>query len=69
MHFQEDKYSNKSIDFRIWFDNTDIFDSNNKNISIQTFIGNGKRGWDKLYKDGWSTTDDELGEKLRHIGY
>jgi len=62
--FQEDKYSKKTIDIRIWFDTIDIFDSNLKLFDTQTFIGNGKRGWDKLYKDGWTTTEAELKEKL-----
>jgi hypothetical protein len=63
--FQEDKFSKKTIDVRIWFDNIDIFDSNLKPYDIQTFIDNGKRGWAKLDQSGWTTTDKELGDKLR----
>lgn len=63
--FQEDKYSKKTIDIRIWFDTIEIFDSNLKPFDTQTFIDNGKRGWDKLYKDGWSTTEAELKGKLK----
>ena len=63
--FQEDKYSTKSIDIRIWFDIIEIFDSNLKSFDIQTFIDNGKRGWDKLYESGWKTTETELKEKLK----
>lgn len=62
--FQEDKYSKKTIDVRIWFDSIEIFDSNLKPFDIQTFIDNGKRGWDKLYESGWKTTEAELNEKL-----
>jgi len=61
---QEDKYSKKTIDIRIWFDSIEIFDSNLKLFDTQTFIDNGKRGWDKLYKDGWTTTEAELKGKL-----
>jgi len=63
--FQEDKYSKKTIDVRIWFDSIEIFDSNLKPFDIQTFIDNGKRGWDKLYESGWKTTEAELNEKLK----
>jgi hypothetical protein len=62
--FQEDKYSKKTIDVRIWFDKIEIFDSDLKPFEAQTFIDNGKRGWDKLYKDGWTTTEAELKGKL-----
>ena len=63
--FQEDKYSKKAIDVRIWFESIDIFDSNLKPFEIQTFIDNGKRGWDKLYSSGWITNESELNEKLK----
>jgi hypothetical protein len=62
--FQEDKYSNKTIDLRIWFDALEIFDSNLNPFDIETFINNGKRGWDKLYQDGWTTTEAKLKGKL-----
>ena len=62
--FQEDKYSEKTIDIRIWFDTIEIFDCNLNQFDKQTFIDNGKRGWDKLYKDGWTTTETELKGKL-----
>ena len=62
--FQEDKYSKKIIDIRIWFDKIEIFDCELKQFEIQTFIDNGKRGWDKLYKDGWTTNENDLKEKL-----
>ena len=62
--FQEDKYSKKTIDIRIWFDTIEMFDSDLKPFDAQTFIANGKRGWDKLYKDGWTTTEVELKGKL-----
>lgn len=58
--FQEDKYSKKTIDIRIWFDSIEIFDSDLKPFETQTFIDNGKRGWNKLYEDGWTTTEVEL---------
>jgi hypothetical protein len=63
--FQEDKYSKKSIDIRIWFENIEIFDSDSKLLDVQTFIDNGKRGWDKIYESGWSTTEAEIKEKLK----
>lgn len=62
--FQEDKYSKKTIDIRIWFDKIEMFDSDLEPFDAQTFIDNGKRGWDKLYKDGWTTTEAELKGKL-----
>ena len=58
------KYSKKTIDIRIWFDSIEIFDSDLRPFNIQTFIDNGKRGWDKLYESGWKTTEVELNEKL-----
>ena len=63
--FQEDKYSTKSIDIRIWFETIEIFDSNLNPMPIQTFIDNGKRGWEKLYESGWTTTEIELSNKLK----
>lgn len=63
--FQEDKYSNKSLDIRIWFKHIDIYDSSLRKVDIQTFIENGKRGWGKLYESGWTTNDSDLGEKLK----
>jgi hypothetical protein len=63
--FQEDKYSQKTIDIRIWFDKIEMFDSDLKPFDTQTFIDNGKRGWDKLYKDGWTTTEEALKGKLK----
>ena len=51
--FQEDNYSHKSIILRIWFDYIDIFDSNLQKFDMQLFAENGKRGWTKLYKNGW----------------
>ena len=65
--FQEDRYSKKSIDLRIWFDYLEIFDSQLNPITIQTFIDNGRRGWEKLYKDGWSTAEGDLGGKLKMV--
>ena len=67
--FQEDRYSNKNIDLRIWFDEIKIFDSKNNPISLEVFIANGIRGWKKLYKDRWSTlaADEELGQKLTYV--
>jgi hypothetical protein len=62
--FQEDKYSKKTIDIRIWFGKIEMFDSDLKPFDAQIFIDNGKRGWDKLYKDGWTTTEAELKGKL-----
>lgn len=63
--FQEDKYSTKSIDMRIWFDTIEIFDSNLNPMTFQTFIDNGKRGWEKINQSGWTTTENELGKKLK----
>jgi hypothetical protein len=62
--FQEDKYSNRNINLRIWFDDIVIVDSVNNHISLETFIANGKRGWGKLYRDGWTTYEKELDEKI-----
>lgn len=62
--FQEDKYSKKTIDIRVWFESIEIFDSNLELYDTQTFIDNGKRGWEKLYNDGWTTTESELKGKL-----
>lgn len=63
--FQEDKYSKKNIDIRIWFETIKIFDSSLKPVDIQTFIDNGKRGWEKLFKSGWTTNENEPMEKLK----
>jgi hypothetical protein len=65
--FQEDKFSNKSIDIRIWFDYIEIFDSGLNAVDIQLFIDNGKRGWNKLYQDGWVTSENVVRDKLRII--
>jgi len=66
--FQEDKYSTKSIDIRLWFDTIEIFDSNLNPVTFQTFIDNGKRGWEKINQSGWTTNEKELGEKLKLPG-
>jgi len=63
--FQEDKFSKKTIDIRIWFDGIEIFDSKLNPFDTQIFIDNGKRGWDKLYASGWSTTEAELKGELK----
>lgn len=63
--FQEDKYSNKTIDLRIWFDSVEVYNSDLNPFDIQTFIENGKRGWGKLYKSGWTTKEVELKGKLK----
>jgi len=63
--FQEDRYSKKTIDIRIWFDQIVIFDSELQQIDTPTFIENGQRGWDKLYKNGWTTTESKLKGKLK----
>jgi hypothetical protein len=56
--FQNDKFSYKAIDIRIWFDEFEIYNSRIKPISIETFISNGKRGWTKLYEEGWETQSE-----------
>lgn len=53
--FQEDKFSKKNIDIRIWFKEIRIYDANLDELSIQVFVENGERGWQKLYKSGWTT--------------
>jgi hypothetical protein len=41
--------NSKTINIKIWFDNFEIFDSNYNKINLETFIENGKRGWDAVY--------------------
>jgi hypothetical protein len=40
---------NKHIDIKIWFDDFEIFNAKHEKIELQTFIVNGKRGWDGIY--------------------
>ena len=63
--FQGDKYSKKSIDLRIWFDQIEIFDNEILPFDILKFIQNGKRGWDKISESGWTTKESELKGKLK----
>ena len=37
------------IDIKIWFDDFEIVNSKYEKIGLQTFIDNGKRGWDGVY--------------------
>ena len=53
--FQEG--GDKHIDIKIWFDELEIFNPKYEKIEFQTFIDNGKRGWDGVY-DG--TTSDKF---------
>jgi len=39
----------KHIDIKIWFDEFEIYTSTYDKIEFQTFIDNGKRGWDGIY--------------------
>ena len=52
--FQEG--GDKHIDIKIWFDEFEIFNPKFDRIDIQTFIDNGKRGWDGIYNGNASTT-------------
>lgn len=45
--FQEG--SDKHIDIKFWFDEFEIFTLNHEKVEFQTFIDNGKRGWDGIY--------------------
>jgi hypothetical protein len=45
--FQEG--GDKHIDIKIWFDELEIFTPKYEKIEFQTFIDNGKRGWDGVY--------------------
>ena len=45
--FQE--YGDKHIDIKIWFDEFEIYTPQYDKIEFQTFIDNGKRGWDGIY--------------------
>jgi hypothetical protein len=47
----------KHIDIKIWFDELEIRSPKHETIDFQTFIDNGKRGWDGIY-DG--TASDKL---------
>jgi hypothetical protein len=53
--FQEG-YGESSIDIRVWFDNIEIFTPSYKSVSIDTFLNNGKRGWDAIYSDDETMT-------------
>ena len=55
--FQEDGV--KYLDFRIWFDDFEIFTPTHDTVELQTFIDNGKRGWDAIYNGN---------EKVRGFG-
>jgi hypothetical protein len=44
--FQEDGV--KHFDFRIWFDDFEIFAPTREVVELETFINNGKRGWDAI---------------------
>lgn len=66
--FQEDKYSSKSIDVRIWFEHFHIYDNELCPVEFETFISNGKRGWEKLYASGWTINEDDLRGKLKFAG-
>ncbi len=54
--FQEG--GDKHIDIKIWFDEFEIFSSKYDKIDVQTFIDNGKRGWDRIY---YGNTSDTFG--------
>ncbi len=40
---------NKHIDIKFWFDEFEIFTPDYNKVELQTFIENGKRGWDGVY--------------------
>jgi len=52
--FQEGE--DKHIDIKIWFDEFEIYNSKYDKIDLQTFIENGKRGWDGIYSGNASGT-------------
>jgi|GEM_PF-1297746 len=47
---------NKHINIKIWFDEFEIFTPTGEKIELQTFIDNGKRGWDGVYNGTASDT-------------
>ncbi len=52
--FQEDGV--KHLNFRIWFDDFEIFTPKYDTVELQTFLDNGKRGWDAIY-----SSDEKVG--------
>lgn len=52
--FQEG--GDKHIDIKIWFDEFEIYTPKYDKIEFQTFIDNGKRGWDNVYNGSASDT-------------
>jgi hypothetical protein len=53
--FQED--GEKHLDFRIWFDDLEIFTPKFDKVELQTFLDNGKRGWDAVYENNKKMND------------
>ncbi|MBN8699578.1 MAG: hypothetical protein J0L54_08185 [Chitinophagales bacterium] len=49
---------NKHIDMKIWFDDFEIVNPKYEKIELQTFIDNGKRGWDGIY---YGNASDKFG--------
>jgi len=39
----------RHLDFRIWFDELEVFDQRSESISLQSFADGGTRWWDALY--------------------
>lgn len=54
--FQEG--GDKHIDIKIWFDEFEIYSPTYEKIDIQTFIDNGKRGWNAIY---YGNASDKFG--------
>jgi len=52
--FQEG--GDKHIDIKIWFDEFEIYNPKYEKVELQTFIDNGKRGWDAVYNGNASDT-------------
>ncbi len=48
----------KHIDIKFWFDEFEIFTPTHEKIELQTFIDNGKRGWDGIY---YGNASDKFG--------
>lgn len=53
--FQEG--DDEHIDFRIWFDDFEIFTATYEKVELQDFIDNGQRGWNAIYKNNEKMSD------------
>lgn len=55
-----------TIDLRIWFENLEIVDFNDRPMTVQEFVDSGKRGWDQLYKTGINTRNHQNAIMTNH---